>query len=261
MIDPLLHGPTRPAAPRPRIGGTETAVRVGLFVACVTDSLMPSSARATVHLLRRLGHRVEFPPEQTCCGQFHHTTGYRREAAHLAQRFARVFRRCEVVVTPSASCSAMVRSGYPRLAEHAPAVAGLPPVYELTEFLVDVAGVVDVGARFAHRVTYHPTCQSLRGLNLGDRPLKLLSAVRGLDLVELPGARECCGFGGAFAWKNADVSVAMVADKVRGIWESGAEVVCAADDACLLQVNGALSRLSGGVRTRHIAEILAGEAR
>jgi L-lactate dehydrogenase complex protein LldE len=130
-------------------------------------------------------------------------------------------------------------------------------VYELTEFLIDVLGVTDVGAYFPHRVTYHPSCRSLRTLGVGDRPVRLLRAVRGLALVELPSAEECCGFGGAFAMKNADVSVAMVADKVRHVRDTGADVVCAVDDSCLAHIGGALSRLRGGVRTMHLAEILA----
>ncbi|MDA0564565.1 (Fe-S)-binding protein [Streptomonospora sp. S1-112] len=234
-------------------------MRIGLFVACLTDTLFPGTARATVRVLERLGYDVVFPREQTCCGQAHHTSGYRREAAALAGRFASVFARCDLVVTPSASCAAMVRTGYPRLAERERRLARVPRVLELSEFLVDVAGVTDVGATFPHRVTYHPTCQSLRALKVGDRPLRLLRAVRGLELAELPAAEECCGFGGTFAWKNADTSVAIVADKVRHIGETGAEVVCAVDDACLTQISGAMSRLRGGVRTLHLAEILASD--
>ena len=132
-----------------------------------------------------------------------------------------------------------------------------PPVYELSEFLVDRLGVEDVGAYFPHRVTFHPTCHSLRELGVGDRPLRLLGAVRGIELVELPEAEECCGFGGTFAVKNAEVSSAMVADKVRAVLDTGAEVVCAADNSCLMQIGGALSRQRTGVRTAHLAEVLA----
>ncbi|GAB3442647.1 (Fe-S)-binding protein [Streptomonospora sediminis] len=232
-------------------------MRIGLFVSCLTDTLYPATARATVRVLERLGYTVIFPREQTCCGQAHYSSGYRREAASLAGRFAEVFAECDLVVTPSASCAAMVRTGYPRLAERDARAGRAPRVLELTEFLVDVAGVTDVGASFPHRVTYHPACQSLRSLGVGDRPVRLLRAVRGLELAELPAAEECCGFGGTFAWKNADTSVAIVADKVRHIGETGAEVVCAVDDACLTQIDGALSRLRGGARTLHLAEILA----
>jgi L-lactate dehydrogenase complex protein LldE len=232
-------------------------VRVALFVACFNDALFPQTGRAVTALLERLGHEVTFPAGQTCCGQAHWTTGYHREAARLARGFAEVFQGGDPVVTPSASCAATVRHAYPRLTGDTGLARDLPPVYELTEFLTDVLEVTDVGAAFPHRVTYHPTCHSLRALDAGDRPLRLLRAVRGLELVELPAAEECCGFGGAFAMKNADVSVAMVADKIRHIRATAAEVVCAVDTACLAQVGGALSRLRGGVRVMHLAEILA----
>ncbi|MFB4310373.1 (Fe-S)-binding protein [Actinomadura sp. GTD37] len=237
-------------------------MRVALSVACFDDALFPETGRAVTVLLERLGHEVVFPPGQTCCGQIHWTSGYHREAADLARGYTRAFEGGDVVVAPSASCAAAVRAAYPRIARAArdPGLAraaeGLA-VYELTEFLVDVLGVTDVGARFPHRVAYHPSCQSMRTLGIGDRPLRLLRAVQGLDLVDLPAAEECCGFGGAFAMKNADVSVAMVADKVRHIRGTGADVVCAVDDSCLAHIGGALSRLRAGVRTMHLAEILA----
>lgn len=227
-------------------------MRVALFVSCVNDALYPRTGRAVVRLLERLGHEVVFEPGQTCCGQTHWTTGYHREAEGLAVRFAELFGRYETVVTPSASCAATVRTAHPRLTGGPP-----PPVHELTEFLVDVLGVTDVGAYFPHRVAYQPTCHSLRVCGLGDRPLRLLRAVRGLELADLPRAEECCGFGGAFALKNADTSVAMAADKVRHVRGTGADVVCAVDDSCLAHVGGMLSRLRSGVRTVHLAQILA----
>jgi L-lactate dehydrogenase complex protein LldE len=230
-------------------------VRIAVFVTCWGDALFPGTGKAMVRLLERLGHEVNFERAQTCCGQIHWTSGYRREAVELARRFAQTFHGHEVIVTPSASCAATVRAAYPRMD---PALAGIR-VYELTELLVDVLGVTDVGASYPHRVTYHPTCHSLRALRLGDRPLRLLRAVHGLDLVELPAAEECCGFGGAFAMKNADTSVAMVADKIASIRETGADAVCATDDSCLAHIGGALSRLRSGVRAVHIAEILAAE--
>jgi L-lactate dehydrogenase complex protein LldE len=222
-------------------------VRLALFVTCLGDTLFPATGRAVVRLLERLGHQVDFPLEQTCCGQMHMNSGYAREGAALARRFARVFSDAEVVVTPSASCAGMLR-------EH---LDGGAPVYELSGLLVDVLGVEDVGAYYPHRVTYHPTCHSLRALGVGDRPLRLLRAVRGIELVELPQAEECCGFGGTFAVKNAEVSSAMLADKVRGVLDTGAEVVCAGDNSCLMQIGGALSRQRTGVRTAHLAEVLA----
>jgi L-lactate dehydrogenase complex protein LldE len=224
-------------------------VRVSLFVTCFNDTLFPQTGRATVRLLERLGCDVDFPLEQTCCGQMHMNSGYAREGAALARRFGRVFAGAEVVVTPSASCAGRLR--------HQLVEAEGPPVYELSEFLVDFLRVEDVGAYFPHRVTFHPTCHALRELEVGDRPLRLLRAVRGIELVELPEAWECCGFGGTFAVKNAEVSAAMLADKVRGVLDTGAEVVCAADNSCLMQIGGGLSRQRTGVRTMHLAEVLA----
>ena len=224
-------------------------MRVSLFVTCFNDTLFPQTGRAVVSLLERLGCDVDFPLEQTCCGQMHMNSGHAREGTALARRFARVFADAEAVVTPSASCAGMLRQ---QLASDE-----RPPVYELSEFLVDLLDIEDVGAYYPHRVTYHPTCHSLRELRVGDRPLRLLRAVRGIELVELPEASECCGFGGTFAVKNAEVSSAMVTDKVRAVLDTGAEVVCAADNSCLMQIGGALSRQRTGVRTAHLAEVLA----
>jgi len=242
-------------------------VRVALFATCLTETMFPEAAIATVRLLERLGHRVDFPERQTCCGQLHFNTGYHGEALSLARRFTRVFGEADAIVAPSASCVAMVREFYPYLAEQAGdarlerAVAELAPrVLELTELLTGTLGLLDVGAAFPHRVTYHPTCHSLRILRLGDAPLRLLRAVRGIDLVQLPRADECCGFGGTFAVKNAGVSTAILADKVGAVLETGAEIVSAVDASCLAHIGGALSRTRAGVRTLHLAEILASEA-
>jgi L-lactate dehydrogenase complex protein LldE len=240
--------------------------RVSLFVTCLADTLFPQTGQAVVHLLERLGVEVEFPREQTCCGQMHFNSGYTREATALARRFVDVFGSSELIVAPSASCAGMVREGYAWAAQWSgdpgleKAVAELAPrVLELTELLVDRLGVVDVGASFPHRVAYHSTCHSLRVLELGDRPLRLLRAVRGLELAEVAEARECCGFGGTFAIKNADVSTAMLTDKVHHILDTGAEVCTAADNSCLMHIGGALARQRAGVRTMHLAEILASE--
>jgi L-lactate dehydrogenase complex protein LldE len=223
-------------------------VRVSLFVTCFNDTLFPHTGQAVVRLLEKLDCEVDFPLEQTCCGQMHMNSGYPREGRALAQRVARVFDGAEAVVTPSASCAGMLRK---QLGDDH------PPVYELSELLVDRLGVEDVGAYYPHRVTFHPTCHSLRELGVGDRPRRLLSAVRGIELVDLPQHDECCGFGGTFAVKNAEVSSAMLADKVRAVLDTGAEVVCAADNSCLMHIGGALSRQRTGVRTVHLAEVLA----
>lgn len=242
-------------------------MRIALFVTCVADVGFPQTGRAVVRLLERLGHEVTFPYAQTCCGQAHFNTGYRDEAIPIVRGFVDAFEGCDVVVSPSASCVGMVRHFHATVAERAGDV-GLaravavtaPRVHELSELLVDVLDVVDVGAYFPHRVTYHPTCHSLRMLRVGDRPLRLLRAVRGIDLVELPKADECCGFGGTFAVKNSDVSVAMGADKVVAVRGTGAEILCAADNSCLAHVGGLLSRMRTGVRPVHLAEILASTA-
>lgn len=225
--------------------------KVALFATCLTDTLFPATARATVRLLERLGCTVDFPLDQTCCGQVHFNTGYRAHAADLAERFASVFAGQDAVVVPSGSCAGMVRHVQPDLGTVP------PPTYELSEFLVDVLGVTDVGAYFPHRVTFHPTCHSLRMLGAGDKPLALLREVRGLELVELPQAEQCCGFGGTFAVKNADTSTAMLADKMRCVLDTGAEVLTAGDNSCLMHIGGGLSRLRTGVRPVHLAEILA----
>jgi len=239
-------------------------VRASLFITCFNDTLFPETGRATVRLLERLGVGVDFPREQTCCGQMHFNSGYADEALPLVRRFVEIFGDSEVVVAPSGSCVAMVREHYPRAAElagdrglAAEIEALRPRVLELSELLVDRIGAEDVGAYFPHRVTYHPTCHSLRVLGVGDRPLKLLRAVKGIDLVELEQPTECCGFGGTFAVKNAETSMAMLTDKVRAILDMGAEVCSASDNSCLMHIGGALSRQRAGVRAVHLAQILA----
>ena len=240
------------------------------MVTCVNDAMFPETGRAVVSLLRRLDVDVDFPEAQTCCGQPMVNTGYLDEAVPAVRAFVRAFDGYDAVVTPSGSCAGCARHQHGIVARRADdpalteAVARIgPKVYELSEFLVDVLGVVDVGAYFPHRVTYHPTCHSLRMLGVGDRPRRLLAAVRGLRLVDLPRSEECCGFGGTFAVKNADTSVAMAADKARHVRETGAEVLVAGDNSCLMNIGGLLSRQRSGVRVMHLAEVLAatGDAR
>lgn len=239
-------------------------MRVALFITCFNDTLFPETGRATVELLERLGHEVEFPQKQTCCGQMHFNTGYQREAILLVRRFVEVFGNYDAVVAPSGSCVGMVRELYPMAAELANDKRLLyeveeigEKVFELSEFLVKKTGVTDVGAYYPHRVTYHPTCHSLRMLKVGDAPLELLRAVRGIDFVELPEAKECCGFGGTFAVKNADTSVAMLGDKLRHVLDTEAEICTAGDNSCLMHIGGGLRRQRAGIRTVHLAEILA----
>jgi len=255
-----------PQLPGGRGPSTLAHVRVALFITCLNDTLAPAAGRATVEVLERLGHEVVFPEAQTCCGQMHANSGYQLEAVPLARRFVRVFAddSFEAIVSPSASCVVMVREQYARLAELAgdddlaARTAGLlGRVYELSDFLVNRLGVEDVGAAFPHRVTYHPSCHGMRGLKLGDAQLRLLRNVREIDLVELPEAATCCGFGGTFSVKNAYTSAAMLTDKLHAVLSTGADVCTAGDSSCLLHIGGGLARQRAGVRTMHLAEILA----
>ena len=204
-------------------------MRISLFVPCYVDTLYPETAIAMTRLFERLGHVVDFPEAQTCCGQMHFNTGYQRDATALMERFLDVFSGAQAIVVPSASCCGMVREFYPFLAGKAGDPELLARVrevaartFELSEFLVGQLGVVDVGAYYPHRVTYHPTCHSLRGIRVGDAPLRLLRAVRGLELVELADADECCGFGGTFCVKYPDISDNMVSWKTGHVAETGA---------------------------------------
>ncbi|HYN29111.1 MAG TPA: (Fe-S)-binding protein [Dermatophilaceae bacterium] len=239
-------------------------MRVALQVTCLNDALFPETGRAVVTLLERLGVTVEFPAGQTCCAQPMVNTGYLDEAVPVVENFVDAFAGYDAVVTPSGSCAASVRHQHGIVARRSgsvalqEAVATLAPrTYELTEFLVDVLGVEDVGAYFPHAVTYHPTCHSVRMAHVGDRPVRLLQAVRGLRLLDLPQAEECCGFGGTFAVKNADTSVAMGGDKARHVRDSGAEVLVAGDNSCLMHIGGLLTRQRSGMRVMHLAEVLA----
>jgi L-lactate dehydrogenase complex protein LldE len=241
-------------------------MRVGLFVTCIGDALYPRVGQATVTLLERLGQEVVFPAGQTCCGQMHINTGYQRAALPVVRNHVATFGRAEVdaIVAPSGSCVGSVRHQHAAIArQHGRAALAAQAeelaarTYELSEFLVDVLGVTDVGAYYPHRVTYHPTCHSLRMLRVGDKPLQLLRAVAGMQLVDLRDAEQCCGFGGTFALKNADTSTAMLTDKMRNVLDTEAEVVTAGDASCLMHIGGGLSRLRTGATGVHFAEILA----
>jgi L-lactate dehydrogenase complex protein LldE len=223
-------------------------MRIAFFATCIVDTLATPVAVATVRVLERLGHDVEFPLEQTCCGQMHFNSGYQDAASDLGLRLERVFQDYEVIVSTSSSCAAHLRALVPGFRSR---------LYELSELLVEKLGVEDVGARFAHSVTYHPTCHSLRVARVGDGPLRLLGSVRGLELMPLPRADECCGFGGTFAIKNPDASTAIVDDKCDCIEKSGAEYCTALDASCLLNIGGRLHRRGSSVRPVHLAEILA----
>ena len=254
-------------------------MRVALFLPCFNDALFPETGKATVRILEKLGLEVVFPESQTCCGQIHFNTGYRREARSLMGSFLRIFQDFEAVVAPSASCVAMVREQYRELAQEVGDRALLAEVeamasrtFELTEFLVGKMGVEELGASFPHTVTFHPTCHSIRSIDVGDYPLRLLNRVEGLQLIPLPGAAECCGFGGTFAVKNPDTSLAMMEDKIRNVLSTGAEVLTAVDNSCLMHLEGGMRRMGSlrgsgssgkrtGVRVMHLARILASTER
>ena len=237
-------------------------MRVALFATCLIDALFPDAGRATVQVLERLGQTVEFPLEQTCCGQMHANSGYFEPT--LVRRYVDTFNDYDAVVVPSGSCAGAIRHQHTMIARAAgddalaaTAQRTAEKTYELSQFIIDVLQTEDVGAYFPHRVTYHPTCHSLHVLRVGDRPLRLLRHVRGIDLVDLPRHDECCGFGGTFSIKNPDVSAAMLADKMESVIETGAEVLCAGDRSCLMHIGGGLARIRAGVKTLHLAEILA----
>lgn len=243
-------------------------MRISLMATCLADVMAPDVARSTVLLLERLGHEVVFDPRQTCCGQMHTNTGYYSEAAPVVRSFVDTFEpqleAVDAIVLPSGSCTGCVRDQHVQVARHegdaeleARAAAVAAHTYELSELLVDVLKVTDVGAYFPHAVTYHPTCHSMRVLKVGPRPLKLLRAVEGIEVKNLPASDICCGFGGTFSVKNADTSDAMVTDKAANVVKSGAEYVVAGDASCLMNIGGKLSRTGARPRPIHLAQILA----
>ena len=241
-------------------------MRIALFVTCMNNAIYPRTGRAVVTVLERLGHEVVFPEPQTCCGQMHLNAGYRREGLALATSVLSSFANADAIVVPSGSCTVTMRDLWADVAtdegDHDLAARArdfAPRVYEFTELLVDVLGVEDVGAHFAHRVAYHPTCHSLRAQRVGDRPLRLLRAVKGIELVELERPDSCCGFGGLFSVKNPDISAAMGVDKVADVVNSGAQYLCATDNSCLTHIGAVVAHETDPppFQTIHLAEILA----
>lgn len=234
---------------------------VSLFIPCFVDQLMPDVGMDTARVLQRLGYHVDFPSEQTCCGQPAFNTGYWNDARLLAERFVRVFRSAEVVVCPSGSCTTMVRNFYPELLAESPlrdeAIEVGKRVFEFAEFLVKVAKTPDVGAVFPHRVAYHDACHALRELHLKQEPREILRHVRGLELVEMPYSEDCCGFGGTFATKYGMISAAMGEAKAASAASVKAEYLASSDPSCLLHIDGILRKQGLPVRTIHLANILA----
>jgi len=238
--------------------------RITLFIPCFVDQLQPQVAVDMVRVLRRVGGEVDYPAEQTCCGQPAFNTGFWNDAIPLAERFLRVFGSAEAIVCPSGSCTTMVRCFYPELLKgsslRAEAESLGKRVFEFSEFLVDVAKTTDVGASFPHRVTLHDACHALRELHIKEGPRQLLRNVRGLELIEMKYSEECCGFGGAFSIKMPDISGAMGDTKADNIESAGADYVTALDPSCLMQIEGVLRRNNARTRTIHLASILAADS-
>ena len=238
--------------------------KVSLFVPCFVDQLQPQVAVDTVKVLRRVGFEVEYPEDQTCCGQPAFNTGYWDEARPCAERFVRIFKNADVVVCPSGSCTTMIRTFYADLLANSSlrddAIALAGRTFEFSEFLVKVAAVTQVGASFPHSVTYHASCHGLRELHIHDEPLELLRQVKGLKLIEMIRSEECCGFGGTFAAKFSDISAAMGISKAESIAATGAEFVTATDPSCLMHLQGILGKRQASTRTIYLASILAQES-
>ncbi|MBM3775156.1 MAG: (Fe-S)-binding protein [Acidobacteria bacterium] len=236
--------------------------RVSLFVTCIVDQLFPKVGLAMAGVLERLGYAVDFREAQTCCGQPAFNSGYWPEARQVARHFLKVFDDAEYIVVPSGSCTSMITRHFADIFERDPerlqaARALAPRVWEFSRFLLEVAGVEDVGARLNAIVTYHDSCHALRELQIRDGPRRLLARVRGVELREMDTAEECCGFGGTFSVKFPGVSGGMVNTKIEAIRRTGAGAVVSIDSSCLMQIQGALSNRGLPVRTMHLAEVLA----
>jgi L-lactate dehydrogenase complex protein LldE len=240
------------------------STRVSLFVTCIVDQVFPQVGIAITQVLERLGYQVDFPKAQTCCGQPAFNSGYTEEACKIARHFLDVFRDSETIIVPSGSCTSMISHHFadifanePKLLAEAQALE--PRVFEFSRFLLEVAGVEDVGARFDGVVTYHDSCHALRELRIKAGPRKLLSKVRGLTLAEMTTAEECCGFGGTFSIKFPEVSGAMARTKIDSIQQTGASTIVSIDSSCLMQLQGVIDRAGLPIRTLHLAEVLASQ--
>jgi L-lactate dehydrogenase complex protein LldE len=236
--------------------------RVSLFVTCIVDQLFPKVGMAMAEVIERLGFQIDFPENQTCCGQPAFNSGYRAEARTVARHFLDTFESSECIVSPSGSCTAMVAHHFAELFHSEPATLARvhsleKRIFEFSTFLTDVAKVEDVGARLEEVVTFHDGCHALRELGIKSAPRRLLAQVRGLELREMLPAEECCGFGGTFAVKFAELSGAMARTKIEAIERTGARAVVSLDPSCLMQIQGVLSRTGSPIRTLHLAEVLA----
>ncbi|HEX6080876.1 MAG TPA: (Fe-S)-binding protein [Methylomirabilota bacterium] len=239
-------------------------VRASLMITCLGDVFFPEVGVAMVRLLRGLGVDVDFPAGQTCCGMPLYNSGYHRDAALVAARTVDLFEKAEHVVVPSGSCAWMVKTEYPGLLKHDPARRAAAEslarrTRELSQFLVEVLGIARLDTRFEGKVTYHDSCHLLRGLGESAAPRALLRSVPGVELVELPGADQCCGFGGSFSVRLPEVSTAILDKKLANVEATGARCLVACDAGCLMQMGGGLSRRGSSVKAVHLAQVLAGE--
>ncbi len=238
-------------------------MRATLFVQCLVDGLYPEVAEAMIVLFNRIGVSVNCPVNQTCCGQPAFNAGYRKAARAAAKRFIGIFEESEVIVCPSGSCVSMVRHHYPELFKNDQkwfdrAVRVGQKIFELSQYLVDVLDIEDVGACYDGKVTYHDSCHLLRGLGVAEQPRRLIRHIERAELIEMKDADKCCGFGGTFAVKYPEISVAMVDEKISNIIASGADTVTGCDVSCLMNIQGRLSRIGSPVKTMHLAQLLAG---
>lgn len=235
-------------------------MKVSLFITCISDIMFPNVGKNTVEILERLGCEVDFPTLQTCCGQPAYNSGYLEEAKGSMKQMIRAFKDAEYVVGPSGSCVGMIRE-YPHVFKgdpewEKPAQELAAKTYELTQFIVDVLGVKDVGSTFKGKVTYHPSCHMTRILGVKDAPKILLQNVKGIEFVELPSGEDCCGFGGTFSVKKPEISAEMVKEKSRHVTETGAEYLVGGDMGCLMNIGGRMQREGKNVKVIHISEIL-----
>ena len=239
-----------------------TQKKVTLFIQCLVDGIYPEVGEAMVAIFRKLGVNLTCPTQQTCCGQPAFNSGYQREARVVAKRFIEIFETAEAIVCPSGSCVTMVRHHYPQLfsddatwLQRAQNVAA--KTFELTEYLVDILGVDDLGAHFDGVITYHDSCHLLRNLRIKEQPRRLLRKMAGTEFIEMNDSDRCCGFGGSFSFKYGDISAAMAEDKVNNIIDSGAGAVVGCDMGCLMNIQGMLSRKGSSIKVMHIAQLLA----
>jgi L-lactate dehydrogenase complex protein LldE len=236
-------------------------MKVSLFVTCLVDGLYPKVAEAMTKILARYGIKLDFPEVQTCCGQPAFNSGYWDEARDGAITLLDAFEDSDFVVSPSGSCVGMIHHHYPKLFEDDPVLLDranrlAEKSYEFSQFLVNVLGVKDLGAYFPHKVTYHPSCHGTRILGVKEEPLLLLENVKGIELIPLPNAEDCCGFGGTFCVKMSDISGAMVQEKMEHVVESEAEVLVGMDMGCLMNIGGRMMHEGKKVRVMHIIELL-----